>query len=135
MKIIIACGGGFSSSHLVTHLNKEAKTLGLDVTFEFLHSVKKSDVKKYDVVMCCPHLKYTLPKLIDTYELHYVPVYVIPPKMYGIIHADVLLTDALSIKEQFASSRINPFYFPGEENIMRVKRTRPYLKTTRTEKE
>lgn len=131
MKIVIACGGGFSSSHLVNHLNKEAKSLGIDAVFDFLHQVKK-ELKNYDVIMCCPHLKYTIPSMIKKYDLHNVPVYVIPPKMYGIMDAEALLKDAIDIVQRFKDNPVNPFYFPGEENILRVQRTCAYSDTKKT---
>ena len=94
LKILICCGGGFSSSYVTTRMQKQIKENHLEnqvqidfSPFSLMHEV----IDQYDVVMCCPHL------LMDI-KLHFkdtgVPLYVLPPRMYGLMKLTEIVDDA-----------------------------------------
>ena len=49
--------------------------------------------------------------------------------MYGTMEVEELYADAKDILDAFQKTHLNPFYFPGEEDIMRVKRSKAYRHT------
>ena len=101
LKILICCGGGFSSSYVTTRMQKQIKENHLEnqvqidfSPFSLMHEV----IDQYDVVMCCPHLLMEI-------KLHF--------KDTGLI-------------DIYKQTKQNPVYFPGEENILRVTRINSY---------
>ena len=132
LKILIACGGGFSSSHLVRLMQDEIAEMPDKENYEvdFFQNVtfRGQSLQEYVVIMCCPHLRFTLEKMMDEYGLHNVPLYVIPPRMYGLISASEMLMDAADIVARFKEHPINPFHFPGEENPLTYMRTVAYAR-------
>ena len=129
IRIMICCGGGFSSSALAVKVQKEIKEKGLEdkVFMDFCpFAIANERMDEFDVIMCCPHLKYAIPEYNQKYIKNRIPVYVLPPKMYGTMIIEELYQDAIDILEAFKERPQNPFYFPGEENILKVKRTCAY---------
>lgn len=129
IRIMICCGGGFSSSALAVKVQKEIKEKGLEdkVFMDFCpFTLSKERLDEFDVIMCCPHLKYTIPEYNQKYIKNRIPVYVLPPKMYGTMIVEELYQDAIDILAAFKEKPQNPFYFPGEENILKVTRTCAY---------
>jgi PTS system cellobiose-specific IIB component len=135
LKIMITCGGGFSSSALVTHLNKETQEKGLSDKAEFVF--KPFDfggigdlVGSVDIVMLCPHLAYQSKQLAAQYPDK--PFYVIPTRLYGLMAAEEFIEDAEDAIEGWKETGMNPFHFEGEETAIRVMRTvshRKWLKS------
>jgi PTS system cellobiose-specific IIB component len=135
LKIMITCGGGFSSSALVTHLNKETQEKGLSDKAEFVF--KPFDfggigdlVESVDIVMLCPHLAYQSKQLAAQYPDK--PFYVIPTRLYGLMAAEEFIEDAEDAIEGWKETGMNPFHFEGEETAIRVMRTvshRKWLKS------
>lgn len=80
-------------------------------------------IDQYDVVMCCPHL---LMSIKQNFKDTGVPLYVLPPRMYGLMKLDEIMDDAKGVLELYHKTKKNPVYFPGEENILKVKRYRSY---------
>ena len=122
-------GGGFSSSYVTTRMQKQIKENHLEnqvqidfSPFSLMHEV----IDQYDVVMCCPHL------LMDI-KLHFkdtgVPLYVLPPRMYGLMKLTEIVDDAKGVIDIYKQTKQNPVYFPGEENILRVTRINSYRHT------
>ena len=57
LKILICCGGGFSSSALAAHMEKEVQEKHLSdvASFEFVPFLHLKDRKEpYDIAMLCP---------------------------------------------------------------------------------
>ena len=83
-------------------------------------------IDQYDVVMCCPHLLMEI-------KLHFkdtgVPLYVLPPRMYGLMKLTEIVDDAKGVIDIYKQTKQNPVYFPGEENILRVTRINSYRHT------
>lgn len=96
IKILICCLGGFSSSAMVKKVKNEIIQNNLQdkMLVEF--------VKKHD-------------------DLD-IPLYILPPKMYGNMNAKELYIDAEDIIKGYNESKMNPWHFPGEEEVMTVKR-------------
>ncbi len=124
LKIMITCGAGFSSSALVTHLNKEAKEKNIDAEFVY----KPFDfggiggaVEEVDIVMLCPHLSHNAKDLAAKYPNK--PFYVIPTRLYGLMATEEFVEDAEDAIQGWKETGMNPFCFPGEETAIRVMRT------------
>jgi hypothetical protein len=49
--------------------------------------------------------------------------------MYGMMSFNELSLDAVDAIELYNVNKVNPVYFPGEENILRVTRHVAYRKT------
>lgn len=127
LRIMVTCGGGFSSSALVTHLNKEAQEKNLDVEFIYRPfdfggiSGMDSQVDTVDIVMLCPHLAHNAKALAAKYPSR--PFYVIPTRLYGLMAAEEFLEDAEDAIKGWKETGMNPFHFEGEETAIRVMRT------------
>ena len=121
--------GCFSSSYVTTRMQKQIKENHLEnqvqvdfSPFSLMHEV----IDQYDVVMCCPHLLMEI-------KLHFkdtgVPLYVLPPRMYGLMKLTEIVDDAKGVIDIYKQTKQNPVYFPGEENILRVTRINSYRHT------
>jgi len=131
IRILICCGGGFSSSALAIRVVKEIKEKGLEeeVAIDFSpFSLAYERMRDFDVIMCCPHLKYRVKEVIEKYVHNDIPVYVLPPRMYGTMYLEEVYQDAKDILASFASNPVNPFCFEGEQDILRVQRFVSYRK-------
>ncbi|MFR1449484.1 MAG: PTS sugar transporter subunit IIB [Beduini sp.] len=133
IKILICCLGGFSSSTMSVKMSKEIDEKGYNdrVSINFLPfaTASRGELDAYDVVMCCPHLKFDVSKFAKTHPNCSTPIYLLPPKMYGSMCVEDVYEDALDIIEGFKSHPIIPFHFEGEDNVMRIKRLCSYRKT------
>ena len=126
LKILICCGGGFSSSYVTTRMQKEIKEKQLEdeVSIGFSpFSLMNEVIDQYDVVMCCPHL---LMPIKQNFKDTGIPLYVLPPRMYGRMELEEIIDDAKGVIEIYHQTHMNPVHFPGEENILRVKRYKSY---------
>lgn len=124
IKILLCCGGGFSSSALVNKIKKEIEENDMqeDYHIEFApFSMAPHKAHEFDIIMCCPHLKFSVDKLVKEKELD-TPIYILPPVMYGTIKAKEVTLDAMDVIDLYKENKVNPVYFPGEENIHRVTR-------------
>ena len=126
LKIMVTCGGGFSSSALVTHLNKDAKEKGIGDEVEFVFRPFDFGgigdmINSVDIVMLCPHLQHESKKLAARYPD--VPFYVIPTRLYGLMSAEDFMEDAEDAIAGWKETGMNPFTFEGEKTAIRVMRT------------
>ena len=97
LRIAICCGGGFSSSALAAHLEKESEEKGLKERASFifipiLHLLDRMD--EVDVAMVCPHMEMQVRKDAPKYT---IPVTIIPPRLYGLMPAQSFIEDAEDI--------------------------------------
>ena len=143
LRILICCGGGFSSSALMNQLNRDAKLKGIDEKAKFIFCpftmVKEmrehrggranlftmfnaDEADDYDVAMLCPHLVHKL-KEVEGYFEH--PLYVIPPKLYGLMDPEAFLEDAEDVLEIWKNNggKTNWITFEEEPVPMRIRRT------------
>ncbi len=126
LKIMVTCGGGFSSSALVTHLNKDAKEKGLGEEVEFVFRPFDFGgigdmINSVDIVMLCPHLAHNAKSLVAKYPDK--PFYVIPTRLYGLMSAVDFYEDAQDAIEGWKETGMNPFHFEGEQTAIKVMRT------------
>lgn len=131
MKILICCGGGFSSSYVAMRMQKEIQNRHLEDQYrvDFLpFSLILEKIDEYDVIMLCPHLKMELTKLLSKYPLD-KPIYLLPPRIYGMMTLDAIIEDGEDIINLYEKDHTNPVVFPGEENLLRIRRNQSYRKT------
>ena len=132
VKILICCLGGFSSSAMSVKMSNEIKEKGYEdkISIDFQPFALSHDVmNQYDVVMCCPHLKFEISTFMKKYGDIETPIYLLPPKMYGSMNVEDVYEDALDVVEGFKETKMNPFHFPNEDNVMRIKRICSYRKS------
>ena len=120
IKIVICCGGGFSSSFMAKKVEKEIEQLGLDkqyhVTFMPFGSFKRQ-FDDFDVAMLCPHLRHSAQRWADSEKVS-VPLYVFPPQIYGLMNAKIIIEDATDVIELYKETGKNLVFFPGEEEVL-----------------
>lgn len=128
LNILLCCGGGFSSSAIATRMEKEIIKQGLQdqVHMEFYpFTIAIDKFKDFDIVMCCPHLKIAVNQMIKKYNPD-IPIYLLPPKMYGFMILEEIIQDANDVIEIYQQDKQNPVHFPGEENLLRITRGKAY---------
>lgn len=129
IKILICCLGGFSSSAMVTKVKNEVKEKELEdeikIDFSPFGTVHEI-IEDYDVVMVCPHIKYELPNFVKKYPNINVPLYILPPRMYGSMRVEELYQDAVDVVNGYKKSKKNPWNFPDEEDALRIRRSCSY---------
>ena len=128
IRILLCCGGGFSSSYLTVKMQNEIKDKNLqdEVLIDF-YPFKLVDEKigNYDILMCCPHLNFEMKRYVKAHHPK-IPFYLLPPRMYGLMSFDELYQDAKDVIKEFKQTKMNPFHFPGEENNLRIERSQAY---------
>lgn len=124
LKIAIVCGGGFSSSSLAAHMEKQVKENHLEdkVSFEFIPIAHLLDrMNEVDIAMVCPHMEYEIRKHAGDFT---IPVTIIPPRLYGLMLARDYIEDAEDLIEIWKKGTdTNYVKFPDEPRPLSVKRT------------
>ncbi|WP_160690870.1 PTS sugar transporter subunit IIB [Clostridium sp. C2-6-12] len=128
IKILLCCGGGFSSSALASKAEKEIKENNMENDFHiefspFILALKKSS--EFDIIVCCPHLIPDVNKLLKKSTPN-IPIYILPPRMYGLLSIKELALDVTDIINLYNKNKVNPVHFPGEENTMLITRNVAY---------
>lgn len=124
IKILLCCGGGFSSSYVTERMKKEIieNHLEDEVMIEFSpFSISLEKIDNFDIMVCCPHLNIYVKQLVAKQNIP-IPIYILPPRMYGKMEIQEIFQDAKDIIRIFQDNRVNPVCFPGEENVLRIKR-------------
>lgn len=123
LKIAICCGGGFSSSALAKNLQKQSEQKGFVTRANFTY-VPYHDLKvhqdDYDIALLCPHLEW---RVKNDASIFHVPIYIIPPKLYGIMPVEDLVEDAEDCMEMWEEEHAIPLRFPDEPSALTIKRT------------
>lgn len=125
IRVLICCAGGFSSSAMAEKAKKEIieKKMEDKISIDFApFSMAAREFEDYDLMMVCPHQKYQIKRYNDEYVKNRIPIYLIPPKLYGSMAIEEVYQDAQDILEMFKENPENPCHFPGEDNVMRIKR-------------
>lgn len=125
MKILLCCGGGFSSSALAVRMQKEIVEKGWEdkYSIEFLPiTLGIKVVDDYDVVLLCPHLKVELNRAFKEGLTFNKPIYLLPPKMYGLMKLEEIVCDCEDVIKMYQENPTVPVTFPGEDNLLRVTR-------------
>lgn len=128
IRILLCCGGGFSSSYVAERMKKEIfeSHMENEVMIEFSpFSIALEKINEFDIMVCCPHLNVYVKQLC--HETHIdIPIYVLPPRMYGKMEIQEIYQDAKDIISLFHEGSKNPVHFPGEENVLRITRVGAY---------
>lgn len=134
IKIAICCGGGFSSSALAAHLEKGAEKDGLKERAEFIfipfvHLLERE--KEVDIAMLCPHLSWKADKEAPNFH---IPLYVIPPKLYGLMPVEDFIEDAEDILVMWEENPVNVMHFQDEPKALQITRMISHRKWKNGEK-
>lgn len=136
LRIAICCGGGFSSSTMAAHLNKQLEESAYkdDVFLEFIpfsalwggsaafiggNLAERQD--EVDVALCCPHLEYPAKDAAKQGKLR-IPVFILPMRLYGQINIDGVVEEAEDVLELWRNGAQNPVTFPDEPRSMNAMR-------------
>ena len=129
IKVLICCAGGFSSSALTKRVENEiiTKNMTSNIQVSFLpFSLAVREFEGFDLIMVCPHQQYEVKRYNEDFVKNKIPIYVIPPRIYGTMPLSTIYPDALDLIEIFKKNPQNPTHFPNEENTLRVQRTIAY---------
>jgi PTS system cellobiose-specific IIB component len=124
LRIAICCGGGFSSSALASHLEKETKEKHLDNEASFLfipidHLLDR--MQEADIAMVCPHMEW---KVRADAKKYTIPVSIIAPRLYGLMPALDFIQDAEDLYEIWKKGTdTNYVKFPDEPRPLAVRRS------------
>lgn len=124
IRILLCCAGGFSSSALSSKVEKEIfqNKMQNDYYIEFSpFFTANKKMSEFDILVCCPHLIMDIKKMLKTSSSN-IPIYILPPRMYGLMNFKELALDVIDIIDLYNETKINPVYFPNEENTMIVTR-------------
>ena len=136
LRIAICCGGGFSSSTMAAHLNKQLEEKGLsdEVSLQFIpfgalrngntgpFNTKVNRQTEVDVALLCPHLEYSAKSAAEKGQLS-IPVFVLPMRLYGLVDIENLIEEAEDVMELYKNGVPNPVVFPDESRSMTATRT------------
>lgn len=128
LKILLCCGGGFSSSYVTQRMKKEIieHHLENEVDIEFSpFSIVLEKIDEFDIMVCCPHLNIYVKQLLAKTDVS-IPIYILPPRMYGKMEIEEIYQDARDLVDMFQQGALNPVHFPGEENVLRITRAYAY---------
>ncbi len=99
--ILLCCGGGFSSSLLVTKMQEVAKQYGEDAYHIWAIGVGEVErhlehLRKADVLLVAPQVRYLLPDFqkLAKKEGFQLPIDMIQPMHYGTCNGEAVLTFA-----------------------------------------
>ena len=137
LRMAICCGGGFSSSTMAAHLNKQIKEKGLEdelflefIPFAnlygsdaaFISGVQRDRQDEVDVALLCPHLEYDAKRAADEGKLR-IPVFVLPMRLYGLVDIENLIEEAEDVIELWNAGTPNVVTFPDESRSVVAMRT------------
>lgn len=128
IKILLCCGGGFSSSYVANRVKKEIEDYHMEqeVYIEFSpFSLMLEKYKQFDIVVCCPHLNIYVKQLLEKQKLD-IPIYILPPRMYGNMKLKEIYQDAKDLLDIYAQTKMNPVHFPSEDNVLKITRDKAY---------
>ena len=109
IRVLLCCGGGFSSSYVAERMKKEiiAKNLSNQLEMEFSpFSLVLEKIDNFDIIICCPHLNIYVKQLLEKTDVQ-VPIYILPPRMYGNMEIEEIYQDnVLKITRQKAYKHV-----------------------------
>ena len=137
LRMAICCGGGFSSSTMAEHLNKQIREKHLEdkiflefIPFAnlygddsaFITSVKRERQDEVDVALLCPHLEYDAKRAVAAGKIH-IPIFILPMRLYGLVDIENLIEDAEDVLELWKAGASNIVTFPDEPRSVTARRT------------
>ena len=82
-------------------------------------------INNFDIIICCPHLNIYVKQLLEKTDVQ-VPIYILPPRMYGNMEIEEIYQDVIDLLEIYQQTHMNPVHFPGEENVLKITRQNAY---------
>lgn len=131
IRILLCCGGGFSSSYVAERMKKEIveKHLDQELLMEFSpFSIAYEKLDDFDIIVCCPHLNMYIKSFIEEHDVK-IPIYVLPPRMYGNMEINEIYQDVQDLLVIYQQTQMNPVHFPGEDHVLKIKRNKAYRHT------
>ncbi len=128
IRVLLCCGGGFSSSYVAERMKKEiiAKNLSNQLEMEFSpFSLVLEKIDNFDIIICCPHLNIYVKQLLEKTDVQ-VPIYILPPRMYGNMEIEEIYQDVIDLLEIYQQTHMNSVHFPDEENVLKITRQKAY---------
>lgn len=137
LRIAICCGGGFSSSTMAAHLNKQLAESPHkdDVFLEFIpfstlwgeaaafnSGAINERQDEVDVALCCPHLEFPAKNAVKEGKLR-IPVFILPMRLYGQIDIENTIEEAEDVLALWNAGATNIVTFPDEPRSMTATRT------------
>ena len=137
LRIAICCGGGFSSSTMASHLNKQLRAKGLEgkvflefIPFANLYGDDSAFITKtnrerqdeVDVALLCPHLEFDAKRAVDAGKLH-IPIFLLPMRLYGLVDGENLIEEAEDVLALWNEGTPNIVTFPDEPRSIMARRT------------
>lgn len=108
MRIILCCGGGFSTSILAKRMRAEAETRGIDCTVEAFAEIEMRDkMQDCDVCLIGPQISYYKDNLQKIASKYGTRIAVIPNMIYGMMKGDEALDQALSLISNEVEDPVN----------------------------
>lgn len=123
LRMVICCGGGYSSSCLAKLVQKEIidRNLSGEVSVVFKPFARfKEDHSDFDIALLCPHLLYDAKNFVKENTVDF-PLYMIPSQMYGTMRLDDLMKDSVDLIKVFSENHENIAHFP-DEGLIEMKR-------------
>ena len=103
-----------------------AKNLSNQLEMEFSpFSFVLEKIDNFDIIICCPHLNIYVKQLLEKTDVQ-VPIYILPPRMYGNMEIEEIYQDVIDLLEIYQQTHMNPVHFPGEENVLKITRQKSY---------
>lgn len=79
----------------------------------------------FNIAICYPHLRVYANDFVSK-EKPTIPVHVLPPRIYSLMSLEGIVSDCKKLIKIYEEEKINPVFFPGEESILRVTRSKAY---------
>lgn len=128
LNIVICCNNGVCSGFFAKRLSRAVKERGMsqEVKFHFqAFQLFRQHYQEYDIAMLCPHLLHAAKTFLQ--ECHPdIPLYIIPPRIYGSMRLDDLLEDAQELLDIYKENPVNFVHFPDEQDPLHIKRERSH---------
>ncbi|MBR3317344.1 MAG: hypothetical protein IKG21_05965 [Atopobiaceae bacterium] len=137
LRIAVCCGGGFSSSTMAAHLNKQIRERHLEdkVFLEFIPfanmygedsafitGVKRNRQDEVDVALLCPHLEFDAKRAVEQGKLH-IPIFILPMRLYGLVDIENLIEEAEDVLNLWKPGDSCLVTFPDEPRSVVAMRT------------
>ncbi|AYW44827.1 PTS sugar transporter subunit IIB [Tetragenococcus koreensis] len=96
-KIMLACAGGFSTSMLVTQMNKAAEKKGIEVEIDAVSESALDNYEDLDIILLGPQVGHIKDELKKSFS---IPITVISQMDYGMMNGEKVLNEALELLEK-----------------------------------
>lgn len=101
IKIVLACGEGYSSGFIASSMRKACKSKLVEAEVSAVGDIEIPDyIDKADVIMIGPHIKYKMPEFEALAKDKPVKLAIIEQRKYSMMDGAAILKDALALLEK-----------------------------------